>query len=71
MSKHLGSLIRLQHKLASAYGDNDALANQFRSEIESRESVLTHARSHSVSRSLPSAARTLNCRQNVLCTSVR
>ena len=70
MSKHLGSLIRLQHKLASVYGDNDTLAKQFRDEIELREAFSTHPPSRSVSRSLPSSARTSNCRQKVLCTSV-
>lgn len=71
MSKKLVSPSRLQRKLASLYGDNDALAIQFKNEIDACEAFPTHSRGRSFSRPLPSAVRTTNHRRALLCSYVK
>jgi len=71
MSKHLGNLSRLQHKLASIYGDDDALAIQVQNAIAAREASaqLTHRRSFP--RSPASTDRSANLRQAGLCNHIK
>jgi hypothetical protein len=71
MSKDLGNLSRLQQKLKSTYGEHDALALQFQREIESRKAFALRYRRRSFPESSHSSARSVNRRQEMLCTYAR
>jgi hypothetical protein len=67
MSTHIGSLKRLQQKLASTYGEADPLALQFQVEIAAREALAGLNRRRSFTGKWSPVARTASHRREMLC----